>query len=133
MTLTPMTRDSMRTLRDQHMEDQRNLNIKNIVSEIYKSAVHVAKETTETMCLYRLPVGSYSGYNGTTLPSDFYKTSMTEIICRVQSLFPECSVEHTTMATTRDGKKHKVPKINEDLKPFMIHDQISEYIVVDWS
>ena len=61
---------------------------------------------------------------------------MLEILAEVQSLFPDCSVEHTTltMATARDGKIYDISKMDDILKPFIMNPGRSmEYIVVDWS
>jgi hypothetical protein len=134
-TPTPISRDSMRALRAQTLEEQRKRQIHIIVSQIYGNTLGTAKDTNDSRHLYPLPeIQMRRGIENS--PPDFHRTNMLEILAGVQSLFPDCSVEHTTMimATARDGKTYDISKMDENLKPFLIHPGKSmEYIVVDWS
>jgi hypothetical protein len=62
---------------------------------------------------------------------------MAEIISRVKSLFPDCSVEHKmlTTVTARDGKKYEISKVDKDNTSDIRGGltEIGEYIIVDWS
>ena len=138
MSHTPMSRDSMRVLRAQTLEEQRKGQIHNIVSNIYRDALRTAKGTNDVRHLYCLPENSRRQRGMIEdPPPEFHRTNMSEILAGVQSLFPDCSVEHTTLtiATTRDGKTYDISKIDENLKPFLTVDpkRSGEYIVVDWS
>jgi hypothetical protein len=129
MAHTPISRDSMRILRAQTLEDQRKRQIHNIVTQIYGNTLSTATNTNDVRHLY--------GLHGIANPLlEFHRTNMLEILAEVQSLFPDCAVEHTTltMATARDGKLYDISKIDEILKPFIMNPGRSmEYIVVDWS
>ena len=132
---TPISRDSMRILRAQTLEEQRKRQIHNIVTHIYGNTLNTAKDTNDSRHLYPLPVIQMRrGIENS--PPDFHRTNMLEILAEVQSLFPDCSVEHTnlTMATARDGKTYDISKMDENLKPFLMEIGRSiEYIIVDWS
>ena len=146
MSHTPISRDSMRIRRAQKLEEQRNAQINRTVSVIYQRAVETADGTDNSRYLYALPElqhgrlipgrkGLHYNDDFTPLP-EFHRTNMAEILGGVQSLFPDCLVEHTTltMATTGDGKTYDISKIDEKLKPFIMNPGRSlEYIVVDWS
>ena len=125
MPPTPISRDSMRLRRSQTLEAQRTQKIDTIVSRIYMDAVHVAEGTENSKYLYNLP-------DHNTTFHEFLRANMAEILDRVRSLFPECSVEHTTMARTADGNMCDISKIDANWKPFLSNN-ITEYIVVDWS
>jgi len=125
----PVSRESMRILRAQKEEERRIQQIEREVANIYRYAIHAAEHTTESRYLHPFNIHTH-------ISSDFYKTNMAEILSGVQSLFPDCSVEHTTlkMATTRDGKTYDISKIDAALMPFIMNVQPSaDYIVVDWS
>ena len=124
MLQTPISRDSMRILRAQALEEQRKSNIKQIVSQIYSSAVNKARSTTDSKYLYE-----FHSRN-----AELCRTNMSEILAEVQSLFPECSVSNIVVAKGPDGEIFDISKIDEHLKPFIMNQVRSkEYIVVDWS
>ena len=129
MSHTPISRESMRGLKAKIQEEDRIARINSIVDYIYRDAVNFAKSRDDSKYLYDLSV------HGTSL--DFYRRNIIEIISAVKSLFPDCSVEYTTLTTVtvRNGKKYDISKID-------IHNisdirgrptEIGEYIVVDWS
>lgn len=129
MSHTPISRESMRGLKAKRLEEDRIHQINHIVDQIYREAVNIANNTDDSKYLYDLSV------HGT--PLDFYRTNIVKIISAVKSLFPDCSVEYTTLTTVtaRNGKKYDISKIDKD----NISDirgrptEIGEYIVVDWS
>lgn len=135
MAHTPISRDSMRILRAQTLEEQRKRQIHNIVTHIYGNTLNTATNTNDSRHLYPLPVIQMRR-DIENSPPDFHRTNMLEILAEVQSLFPDCSVEHTTltMATARDGKIYDISKMDDILKQFIMNPGRSmEYIVVDWS
>ena len=105
MYLTPIFRDSMRSLRAAKLEKQRNERLDKLVSVIYNQVVITAENTDDSKHLYMLDNADSEG-----MPDDFNRINMALILNRVRSLFPESSVEYVT-----------------DEKP------TKEYIVVDWS
>ena len=105
MAHKPMSRDAMLSLKSDE-EDRLDL-INNIVKEVYINAVHTAKTTSETSFHYSLYLGDM--YIHMYTPS-FYTRNMSEIVSKVQDLFPDCSVTHT-----------------------VIEEGVRESIIVDWS
>jgi hypothetical protein len=131
----------MRIRKANKEEEYRIQQITGTVHQIYTHAVKTAEQTTDTRYLYALPdIPNMNPrhiriQSNPTLP-DFHRTNMAEILVRLQSLFPDCVVELTTitLATTQDGKTHDLSKMETILKPFIIREHpTKEYIVVDWS
>ena len=143
MPLLPISRDSMRARRAQTLEKERMNQVERIVSQIYSGALQTAGQTSDSRHLYLLPAVRTMHHidenlypNGGVAPPEFHRANMADILGGVQSLFPDCSVEHTTltMARTPDGKMCDISKIDENLKPFLrVVEPSKEYIVVDWS
>lgn len=130
MSLTPISRDSMLIRRAQKLEEQRKQQIDSTVWSIYHSALSAAESTEDSKYFYVLPVM----YNGQDDESEFHRAFMAEILYEVRSLFPGCSVEHTSMIRAQDGQKYDISKIEENFKPFIMQlGQRMECIVVDWS
>lgn len=87
MSLTPISRESMRGLKAKRLDEDRIYQINHIVDQIYRKAVHTATNTNDSKYLHMLPMLGRDSY-------EFYRTNMAEIIGCVKSLFPDCSVEH---------------------------------------
>ena len=130
MSHTPVTRESMRGLKAKRLDEDRIHQINHIVDQIYGKAVHIATNTDDSRYLHMLPMLGRDTY-------EFHKTNMAEIISRVKSLFPDCSVEHKILKTitAKNGKKYDISKIYDshisDIKERST--EIGEYIVVDCS
>lgn len=160
MSLTPVSRESMRAYRAKNLEEARikleethKKRINNIVTEIYNGAINTANKTDDSRYLYKLPqavntpplvvYGKLYSQSQNEVPIDFYRTNLVEIINDVKILFPDCSVEHktVTMVTGRDGKLYDISKIDENIVPGITRPipcitraaTSMEYIVVDWS
>jgi hypothetical protein len=114
----PISRDSMRTLREQTLEEDRKVKIQTTVSIIYSGAVNTAQKSTYSKYLYE-----FSDHHP---DAEFYRTHMSEIVAELQSLFPDCSVKHT-----RDIRE--ISDIDEQRTQLTRFHQSGEYIVVDWS
>ena len=130
MSHTPITRESMRGLKAKRLEEDRIHQLNHIIEQIYREAVSIANNTDDSKCLHMLPMLGKNSY-------EFHKTNMAEIISRVKSLFPDCSVEHKmlTTVTARDGKKYDISKVDDSNISHIKGrpTEIGEYIVVDWS
>jgi len=98
MSLTPISRDSMRTLKAMKDEERRVSLVKNLVEEIYINAEAKAATSTETVYQHRLYAEGmfYHNYN-----FNFYRTNMSEILRNVQNLFPGCAVSHSILVEAR--------------------------------
>ena len=123
MPLTPMTRDYMRSLKAENDKKKHMEFIDNLVRDVYNGAVNDAKYTDKTSSSYAL----------TNRESEFIRTNISEILMRIQELFPDCAVEHTLMAVGIDGKLHNVARLSDEVLPFVTGIKPCSYIVVDWS
>ena len=151
MSLTPFSRESLRLLKGQKDEEGRERRLEQITKEIYTNAVSFAERNAETS--YRHSV--MNNYNPVNIPStiltsshhlysiqfpitkEFILGNTDEILTRLRSVFPDCSVEYkkVSMAMGRDGKEYDISSLDEKLRAFIdtSRAQTKEYIVVDWS
>jgi hypothetical protein len=151
MSLTPFSRESLRLLKGQKDEEGQERRLEKITKEIYTNTVQFAERKSETS--YRHSVTH--NYNPVNIPStiltlahdpysiqfpitkEFIVRNMDEILTRLRSLFPDCSVEYkkVSMAMGRDGKEYDISSLDEKLRPFIdtSRAQTKEYIVIDWS
>ena len=150
MSLTPFSRENMRTLKSQKDEEGHQRKLEEVVRNIYSSAVSFAERNAET--IYRFTI--QNGYQQnvvipSTIPSnhnlqsilhinrEYIVKNVDEILTRLRSLFPECSVEYKTvsMAMGRDGKEYDISNLDDKLRPFIdtSRAQTKEYIIIDWT
>ena len=131
----PISRESLRGLKAQREEEERLRHISVIVNHIYNQAIQMATNKGDTS--YKHEISRLLGDNrfrvNPNLTSDIYTTSMGEIISELQSLFPDCSVKHTTLTMGQDGKMYDVSEMAASVLPFINKQQSKEYILVDWS
>jgi len=117
MDHTPISRESMRGLKAEAIEAARIIHVNQKVDQIYHNTVHNARygdgATSYALLLH---------YN------DIYTfKNMPEIIQKLQSLFPDCSVEKKKMFQGRDGILKDISEVSEG------RGNIMDYIVIDWS
>ena len=150
MSLRPFSRESLRLLNRQKDEEGRERRLEQIIKEIYTNTVQFAERKSETVYRYSL----INNYNPISIPStissghhlhyiqfpitkEFILGNMDEILTRLRSLFPDCSVEYkkVSMAMGRDGKEYDISSLDEKLRAFIdtTRAQTREYIVIDWS
>jgi hypothetical protein len=150
MSLTPFSRENMRTLKSQKDEEGHQRKLEEIVRNIYASAVSFAERTAETTYRFAIQNGYQQNVSiPSTIPSNHYQSiqfqitkefiigNMDEILTRLRSIFPDCSVEYkkVSMARGRDGKEYDISNLDEKLRPFIdvSRAQTNEYIVIDWT
>ena len=154
MSLTPFSRENMRTLKLQKDEEGHQRKLEEVVRNIYASAVSFAERTAETTYRFAIQNGYQQNISipssiPSTIPSNNYQSiqfqitkefiigNMDEILTRLRSLFPDCSVEYkkVSMAMGRDGKEYDISNLDEKLRPFIDTQRAvtKEYIVIDWS
>lgn len=120
-TLTPMSRDSMKSLKRECEELFRLQQIDTIVRKIYIQATMVARETTSQTCTYKLPLlTSYYSSN-----PEFHRTNMADIISSLQAVFPECQIKNLQYTI---GAKERIV-----YTPLSDRSESNECIVIDWS
>ena len=150
MPLEPFSRANMRSLKEQKDEEGHERKLEEVVRNIYTSAVSFAERNTETIYRYAIQNVSHGMVNiSSTIPSNLYQSipfqinkeyivkNMDEILMRLRSLFPDCSVEYkkVSMAMGRDGKEYDISNLDDKLRPFIdtTRAQTKEYIVIDWT
>ena len=154
MSLTPFSRENMRTLKSQKDEEGHQRKLEEVVRNIYASAVSFAERNAETRYRFSFQNGYQQNVSiPSTIPSnnrldslqyisfqitkEFIVGNMDEILTRLRSLFPDCSVEYkkVALAIGRDGKEYDILNLDEKLHAFIdtSRAQTKEYIVIDWS
>jgi hypothetical protein len=150
MPLEPFSRENMRSLKSQKDEEGHQRKLEEVVKNIYTNAVSFAERKTETIYRCAIQNVSHGLVNiSSTIPSNLYQSiqfqitkeyivgNMDEILMRLRSLFPDCSVEYkkVSMAMGRDGKEYDISNLDEKLRPFINTQRAvtNDYIVIDWS
>jgi hypothetical protein len=153
MSLTPYSREVMRSFKAEKDWEIKNMKIDCFVKQVYEGAVRFAETNSSTT--YKHVLGdqnnNHHGYisvnsrvSNQQLPAQ--KLSITKgdivenmegILTSLRSLFPDCSVEYkkVSMATGRDGKEYDISVLDDKLRPFIDVNRarITENIVIDWS
>lgn len=119
----PMSRDEMRGMKAKRDEEMRIESIIKSVESIYRSAINVAKTSTNTNYSLDMHKSYYQ----------FYEDNMEEILSGLKDLFPDCTVKLAKMCTGNDGKRYDISTMDEKMLPFINQRQTVECIVVDWS
>jgi hypothetical protein len=126
-----MSKESMQKLKAEQDEENRNKKIKEIVSNIYNSAIYTAKRTSNKSFHYEIPMNNtYKHDNSLDI---FYVNNKDEIVKILQELFTDCSVSFSILSRGNDGKLYDISKIDEKVIPFINRQFDKSYIVIDWS
>jgi hypothetical protein len=149
MSLEPFSRENMRSLKSQKDEEGHQRKLEEFVRNIYATAVYFAERNTETSYRFAIQNGYQQNVSiPSTIPSnhlhillqitkEFIVANMDEILTRLRSLFPDCSVEYkkVSMARGRDGKDYDISNLDEKLRQFIDTTcaQTKEYVIIDWS
>jgi hypothetical protein len=161
MSLTPISRDTLRLLKSQKEEEERKKaellrlqTIDGIVKGIYDNVIKLAETTTTpTQYQYSIPQNnilqnitmvSYDDHRlrdkrGHIIPQhrlppyDFHIENMPDILATLQSLFPDCSIKYTHLVRAPDGKMYNIESLDKSVMPFIQSQKSEAYIVVDWT
>jgi hypothetical protein len=163
MSLTPISRDTLRLLKSQKEEEERKKaelirldTIDRIVKGIYESVIKVAETTTtSTQYQYSIPQNNilpnvtmvhtsciyppspddprYKRRNMMIHSYDFHIENMPDILATLQSLFPDCSIKYTHLVRAPDGKMYNIESLDKSVMPFIQSQKSEAYIVVDWT
>ena len=124
MSLTPVSREHLRSLKRQRDEEIRIQQINNYVRSIYSAVVNKAKASTDT-------------YYRTTQISDFERKHMPEILDSLYTLFPDCRVEYQHTIGGNDGKLYDINNLDESSRQILLNPsyntKVHEQIVIEWS
>ena len=133
MSLTPMSRHTMRGLKARTDEENRVKKVSSIAHNIYIRAIDIARGSDITF--YKWSIENH--YRNITTRIDeeykFYMANMPDIIDALQRLFPGCSVNHSMMAESPDGRLYDISKMDNAAISFIGQGQIRECIIIDWS
>ena len=123
MSLTPVSREHLRSLKRQRDEKMRIQQIDNYVNNIYCSVVNKAETSTDT-------------YYRTTQISDFERKHMPEILDSLKTLFPDSRVEYQHTIGGNDGKMYDINKMDESMRQILLNPsyktKVHEQIVIEW-
>ena len=124
MSLTPVSREHLRSLKTQRDEEIRIENINNYVRNIYSSVINKAQTSTDT-------------YYRTTHISNLERKHMPEILDRLKILFPDCVVEYIHTIGGYDGTMYNINSLDESLRQILLNPshnvKMHEKIVIEWS
>jgi hypothetical protein len=136
MSLTPMSKDALQSLKNKLDTETRDDNIKNIITTIYSTAVNSAKTSPNTKFEYNIsnisPMRPLKFAPITNISTDFYITNMTDILNGLKPLFPNCVVSHLVYGTGNNNILYDVTKVppNVSLNTAVPN---KDFIVIDWS
>ena len=131
MSLTPVSRDTLRGLKAKkeeamrvEEERQRLQNVSQNVRNIYGHVMRVAESSTKTS--YKHKVDTNDSIDS------FIRQNMPDILNGLQTLFPDCTVEHSFFVRGNDGQMYDISKMDEKMRPF-INPQNGQSTLIDWS
>lgn len=124
MSLTPVSREELRSLKTRRDEEIRINQINEYVRNIYSATVSKAKTSTDT-------------YYRTTQISVFERKHMPEILDRLRILFPDCVVEYIHTIGGNDGTMYNINSLDESMRQILLNPshnvKMHEKIVIEWS
>lgn len=137
MSLIPLSREHMRSLKSQKDEENRIKLLTECITYIYKHAVQTAEKTSETRYQYIIEYTQKNmakkNIDKLAISNDFIRANITDVQSGLQSLFPGCLVEHTILTRGHDGKMYDILKMDKKVLQFINVAQTEECIVIDWS
>jgi hypothetical protein len=133
MELVPISRESMRSMNAEMIEERRKYQVEEVIRRIYNEAIQHARLTTDSV---------YKFINDTSQYSIIINNNMPEILVRLKTLFPECSVTNSDLIRGADGNMYEISQLQQGLildpsmkkqRPHLRTGQIQECIIIDWS
>lgn len=132
MSLVPVSRDRLRMMKIEEDEKKRQEEVNRIVGMIYGSVIGSAKSKSDTFYQYPIP-SSQVRHTHQIIYDEFFMKNLDEVLDRLRSLFPDCSVDKKTLSRGNDGKMYDISKMDTSFLPFVNHSYDQSFIVVDWS
>jgi chloramphenicol 3-O-phosphotransferase len=122
MSLTPVSREHLRSLKRQKDEEVRISQLNQYVRHIYSSAINKAQTSTEAYYIHRQI-------------DEFMKKNMPEILDSLKTLFPDCLIEYQNTIEGNDGKVYDMNKLDENIRKILLScsHKINERIMIEWS
>ena len=124
MSLTPVSREHLRSLKEKIDKEIHFQQIDKYVRHIYSSAVNKAQSSTDTYYQY-------------TRIDESMRKNIPEILHNLKSLFPDCLVEYQNTIEGNDGKMYNINKLDESMCQILLNPsyntKVHEQIVIEWS
>jgi len=116
----------MRALKAKRDEEVRLGQVNQIVCDIYSRAIDFAKTSASTLFTYSI---EDRGHKENCL------INMDDILAGLQSLFPDCSVEHKVLTIARgiDGGMRDITTMDPSAIKFVAETITKHCIIVNWS
>ena len=111
-----MSREALRNLKADNDKKNRLIKIENIITTIYRHLITTATKSTETK--FHIPYKNYESC------LEFSTVDKAEILCGVQKLFPDCSVDYKDLV---DGMH--IPPYHSGI---MYDISQIDGIIIDW-
>jgi hypothetical protein len=125
-SVTPISRDKLRSLKAENDEKIHIYEIQKIVGEISKNVIKRASKTNKTYLIQPI-VETYRNYK-------FLKDNMIDILSGLQSKFPDSSIELKTITWWISSKNHQyydTTKISKTGRKYLFTGT-SECILISW-
>jgi hypothetical protein len=151
MEIVPITKESLRGLYAATQEEARQKKISEIVHGIYGRVLATSKSSSVTVYKHDCkPHISHPGVGGCigcdqhnnrfgrpvyhihTL-DPFYETNMEDILARLQSIFPDSSVQYKRITKGSDGTVVDLSTIDISLRSLIKIAEDVHYIIIDWA
>lgn len=142
--LTVMTRESMRGLRANTVEETRVRQINHIIKIIHSATIYHAKTTSETsyQCVVQ-EIHNGMGLSYGEKPLAFDTKDKADILWGLEKLFPHCPIDYKNLLRNpMDGNLIRNPMDGRVIDISMVNSQVlerinnstpREYIVIDWT
>ena len=151
MEIVPITKGVLRGLYAATQEEERQKKISDIVHEIYGQVLATSKRSAVTV--YKHDCGSNDGFyrfqgcqgceshnrrlshsSGHFHKLDpFYEANMEDILVRLQSIFPDSSVQYKRITKGSDGTVVDLSTVDLSIRSLIKIAEDVHYIVIDWS
>jgi hypothetical protein len=150
MDIVPITKASLRGLYAATQEKARQKKISEIVHGIYGRILATSKSSSVTVYKHdcRPPI-THSGMGGGGCVGcnsmcgtpvyhiheldPFYETNMEDILARLQSIFPDSSVQYKRITKGSDGTVVDLSTLDPSLRSLIKIAEDVHYIVIVWS
>lgn len=131
--LKPVNRESMQNLRAVRQDIMKKTHIESIIKYIYHAAI--SKATTSSSKSHKEEIGvNTRDYTMHVNNIPFERSQIPDILEKLQTLFPDCSVEHKSLSRGHDGKLYDVSKLEGVIPSSFLNRQKDQAcFVIDWS
>ena len=153
MDIVPISKKGLQGLYAATQEEERQKKISEIVHGIYRRVLATSKSSSVTVYKHNCgPPITHSGMVGLEKPSKsrhnlmfghpayhiheldpFYEANMEDILVRLQSIFPDSSVQYKRITKGSDGTVVDLSTVDSYIRSLIKIAEDVHYIVVDWS